>query len=92
MNEKLENFLLYELSDDWASIATFDGLVARITPEIYSRETVLGVIRELESEIGSNEVFRADLIEQGERRLAELGNPYDQYGDPWAKTHRHTHN
>ncbi|MEV6322659.1 hypothetical protein AB0M45_15920 [Nocardia sp. NPDC051787] len=134
MNEKLEHFLLYELSDDWAAIATFDGMVAKITPENYSRANVLDIIRELaikgyirfgafpgggrsweswdvpidealqrvahgynnvsgyldipESEIGSNEVFRADLVERGEQRLVELGNPYDKYGDPWADTPR----
>ncbi|WP_249358748.1 hypothetical protein [Nocardia cyriacigeorgica] len=38
--------------------------------------------------IGSNEVFRADLIEGGERRLSELGNPYEKYGDPWRGTPR----
>lgn len=129
-NEKLEHFLLYELTDDWAPIGTFDGMVAAITPENYSRETVLETIRELASkgyirfgafpgggrsrepwnvsidesigriahgyngirgyldisddEIGSNEVFRADLIERGERRASELGNPYERYGDPWT--------
>ncbi|MGQ4617310.1 hypothetical protein [Nocardia sp. R7R-8] len=134
INEKIEHFLLYELSDDWAAIATFDGMVAKINPESYSREFVLDAIREIAtkgyirfgafpgggrlweawdvtideaihriahghnnvsgyleipvSEIGSNEVFRAELIERGEQRLAELGNPYKKYGDPWADTHR----
>ncbi|MGW4737471.1 hypothetical protein [Nocardia xishanensis] len=137
MNEKLEHFLLYELSDDWAAVATFDGMVARITPEAYSRGVVLNVIRELaakgyirfgsfpgggrgwepwdvsideaihrvahgyngipgyldipESAIGSTEVFRADLLEKGEQRLAELGSPYEKYGDPWVDTPRRSH-
>ncbi|WP_431941721.1 hypothetical protein [Nocardia grenadensis] len=137
MNEKLEHFLLYELSDDWAPIATFDGMVARITPDHYSRENVLGILRELatrgfirfgafpgenqtwepwdasieesihriaygyndvpgylkisDEEIGSNEVFRADLLDAGEERLAQLGNPYEKYGDPWRNTHRRVH-
>lgn len=33
--------------DMWAPIATFDGMVARITPDHYSRENVLAVLREL---------------------------------------------
>ncbi|MEU4314484.1 hypothetical protein [Nocardia sp. NPDC024068] len=36
-----------------------------------------------ESEIGSNEVFRARLTESGQARLATLGDPYETYGDPW---------
>ncbi|QLY32431.1 hypothetical protein H0264_09340 [Nocardia huaxiensis] len=137
MAEKLENFLLHELSDDWVPIATFDGFVARIAPERYSREGVIDVIRELadkgyirfgafpgggrswepwdvsieeaiqrisfgykdipgyltvsDDEIGSNEVFRADLLPPGERRLADLGHPYEKYGDPWQDTPRHVH-
>ncbi|MGQ4599532.1 hypothetical protein [Nocardia sp. R6R-6] len=138
MNEKLEHFLLHELSDDWTPIGTFDGMVAKIVPASYSRGFVLDVIRELatkgyirfgafpgrgrswepwyvtidealqrvahghnhivgyldisENEIGSNEVFRADLVERGEQRLAELGNPYEKYGDPWADTPRRVRN
>lgn len=134
MNEKLEHFLLYELSDDWAAIAAFDGMFARIAPDEYSRQAVLDLIREFaeknyirfgafpgggrswepwtvsideaidriahgyngvpgylqidDDAIGSNEVFRADLIEDGERRLRELGNPYEKYGDPWRGTSR----
>ncbi|MFE3446715.1 hypothetical protein ACFXNW_27110 [Nocardia sp. NPDC059180] len=134
MNEKLEHFILYELSDDWAAIAAFDGMFARIAPESYSRYAVLDLIRSLaasrfirfgsfpgggrswepwgvsideaidriahgyngvrgylditDDEIGSNEIFRAELIEDGEERLAELGNPYEKYGDPWRGTPR----
>ncbi|MBO0855404.1 MAG: hypothetical protein J2P18_16760, partial [Nocardia sp.] len=32
-----------------------------------------------DSDIGSNEVFRADFTELGEHRLSELGNPYKKY-------------
>ncbi|MBU3060133.1 hypothetical protein KO481_01145 [Nocardia sp. NEAU-G5] len=44
------------------------------------------------NQIGSNEVFRADLLERGEQRLTELGNPYEKYGDPWTDTPRRIHN
>ncbi|MFD0363892.1 hypothetical protein ACFQZZ_20775 [Nocardia sp. GCM10030253] len=47
MNEKLENFLLYGISDDWAAVAEFDGNVKKISPEIYSRSKVLEIIREI---------------------------------------------
>lgn len=130
MNKKLENFLLHAISDDWAAIAEFDADVEKISPENYSRDHVLQVIREMaekgyirlgafpgqgrtwepwntpideaihriaygynhipgyleisEDEIGSNEVFRAAITEKGRRRLAELGDPYQNYGDPWS--------
>ncbi|MEU1998354.1 hypothetical protein ABZ511_28285 [Nocardia gamkensis] len=130
MIEKLENFLLYNVSDDSAPIGEFDGTIEKITPGEYSRAYVLRVIEELaneryiefgsfpgggrgwepwhvgveesisrishgyngvpgylsipDSEIGSNEIFRAKLTESGRRRLQELGDPYDNYGDPWA--------
>ncbi|WP_306365683.1 hypothetical protein [Nocardia sp. CC227C] len=129
MNEKVEHFLLYELTDDWMPIGAFDAIISTVSPEAYSRMRVLEAIRELAErefirfgafpgggrtwepwdvsldeaidriaygynnvpgylavpycEISSNEVFRADLLEKGERRLVELGNPYDRYGDPW---------
>ncbi|MGV9819331.1 hypothetical protein [Nocardia xishanensis] len=44
-----------------------------------------------ESAIGSTEVFRADLLEKGEHRLAELGSLYEKYGDPWVGTPRRSH-
>ncbi|MGQ4617306.1 hypothetical protein [Nocardia sp. R7R-8] len=130
MIEKLENFLLYNISDDWAPIGEFDGTIEKIVPEEYSRAHVIGIIRELsnkgyiqlgafpgdgrswepwtvgteesidrisyghnnvpgylnipDSEIGSNEVFRAKITEKGRQRLQELGDPYEKYGDPWA--------
>ncbi|MGY5309689.1 hypothetical protein [Nocardia gipuzkoensis] len=130
MIEKLENFLLYNVSDDWAAIGEFDGTVEKIAPEEYSRAYVLAILRELadkgyidfgafpgggrsweawavgaeeairrvshgyngvpgylgirDDEIGSNEVFRAKLTEDGRRRLQQLGDPYENYGDPWA--------
>jgi hypothetical protein len=128
--EKLENFLLYNVSDDWAPIGEFDGTIEKIAPDEYSRAYVLRVIEELanegyiefgafpgggrgwepwnvdaeesirrisqgyngvsgylsipDSEIGSSEIFRAKLTESGRRRLQELGDPYENYGDPWA--------
>ncbi|MGV9677345.1 hypothetical protein ACWDSJ_18895 [Nocardia sp. NPDC003482] len=36
-----------------------------------------------EEEIGSSEVFRAEITEFGRKRLDSLGNPYEKYGDPW---------
>ncbi|MGQ4617311.1 hypothetical protein [Nocardia sp. R7R-8] len=47
MNEKLENYLLYYVDDDWAPISEFDTTVRKIDPENYSREFVLKVIREV---------------------------------------------
>jgi hypothetical protein len=45
--EKLEHFLLYNVSDDWAPIGEFDGTVEKIAPEDYSRTYVLRIIEEL---------------------------------------------
>ncbi|WP_174188012.1 hypothetical protein [Nocardia barduliensis] len=130
MIEKLENFLLCNVSDDWAPIGEFDGTIEKIAAEEYSRTYVLDVIRELaneghiefgafpgggkgwepwnvgieeairqisdgydgvpgylripDDEIGSSEIFRAKITESGRRRLRELGDPYENYGDPWA--------
>ncbi|MEU6831039.1 hypothetical protein ABZ894_20510 [Nocardia beijingensis] len=130
MIEKLENFLLYNVSDDWAPIGEFDGTIEKIAAEEYSRTYVLRVVEELanegyiefgafpgggrgwepwnvgtkeairrisdgyngvpgylsiaDSEIGSSEIFRARITESGRRRLRELGDPYENYGDPWA--------
>lgn len=36
-----------------------------------------------EEEIGSSEVFRAEITERGRSRLQALGDPYENYGDPW---------
>ncbi len=47
MIEKLENFLLYNVSDDWAAIGEFGGTVEKIAPEEYSRAYVLAILREL---------------------------------------------
>lgn len=44
---------------------------------------VPGYLDIAEKEIGTNEVFRAELTESGRTRLEELGDPYDNYGDPW---------
>ena len=35
--------------------------------------------------LGRTEVFRANLTALGEERLSELGDPYDNYGDPWSE-------
>lgn len=35
------------------------------------------------SSIESSSVFWANLTPKGHRRLAELGDPYETYGDPW---------
>ncbi|MBY6435723.1 hypothetical protein HQ602_04950 [Rhodococcus kroppenstedtii] len=34
--------------------------------------------------LGRTEVFRANLTALGEERLSELGDPYNNYGDPWS--------
>lgn len=36
-----------------------------------------------EAEIGSSEVFRAEITESGKKMLESLGDPYEKYGDPW---------
>ncbi|NEW58674.1 hypothetical protein GV794_23965 [Nocardia cyriacigeorgica] len=130
MDEKLENFLLYGISDDWAAIGEFHGTVEKLAPEDFSRKRVLEIIEELsetglirlgafpgngrswepweisvgeaihritdgyngqrgylsitDDEIGSNEVFRAEITDAGMARLRELGDPYEKYGDPWS--------
>lgn len=132
MDEILEHFILYGVSDDWAPLDEFVSNVNRITPTNRSRERVLEIIRELaekgytqlgafpgggegwkpwdvpvdeamrriahgfngeagyldlpDDRIGRSEVFRAALTPNGEARLAELGNPYDIYGDPFYDT------
>ncbi|WP_063009366.1 hypothetical protein [Nocardia kruczakiae] len=45
--EKLESFLLYHVSDDWAPIGEFDGTVEAVAPDEYSRSNVLAIIKEL---------------------------------------------
>lgn len=44
---------------------------------------VPGYLKIPDDQIGSNEVFRAEITESGRKRLESLGNPYDKYGDPW---------
>lgn len=44
---------------------------------------VAGLLTMPESELGPNELFRAQLTDRGEARLAEMGDPYEKYGDPW---------
>lgn len=130
MNRVVENFLLYEISDDWTTIGEIDAVVRqldRLMAVDYSRERVLSLVRELleseyieagcgggaywepwgvsideairriaygfggvpgylevsDDEIVFNEVFRANLTERGESRLEKLGDPYEDYGDPW---------
>ena len=36
-----------------------------------------------ERDIGVSEVFRAEITERGRARLQTLGDPYENYGDPW---------
>ncbi|MFF7942006.1 hypothetical protein ACFZC5_20020 [Nocardia gamkensis] len=130
MIKKLENFLLYNVLGDWATLGEFDGTIEKIAAEEYSRACILDVIEELgnkgyiefgafpgggkgwqpwnvgteeairrisegyngvpgylsiaDSAIGSTEIFRARITESGRRRLWELGDPYENYGDPWA--------
>ncbi|MFI9633193.1 hypothetical protein ACIHAX_10915 [Nocardia sp. NPDC051929] len=45
---------------------------------------VPGYLSIADDEIGSSEIFRAKITESGRRRLQELGDPYENYGDPWA--------
>ncbi|MDJ0362741.1 hypothetical protein [Rhodococcus sp. H29-C3] len=42
-----------------------------------------GVLNATDKELANTEVFRADITDAGLARLAELGNPYEIYGDPW---------
>ncbi|NEW40203.1 hypothetical protein GV792_17320 [Nocardia cyriacigeorgica] len=130
MDEKLENFLLYGISDDWAAIGEFHGTAEKLDRVNFSRQRVLEIVEELaeaglirlgafpgngrswepwdasideaihriaygyngqrgylsiaDEEIGSNEVFRAEITDAGVRRLRELGDPYEKYGDPWS--------
>ena len=44
----------------------------------------VGYLDLTEDAIGSNEVFRAEITDKGRQRLAELGDPYTIYSDPWA--------
>ncbi|NKY30183.1 hypothetical protein [Nocardia gamkensis] len=44
MIEKLENFLLYNEVDDWATISEFDGTIEKFAAEECSRACVLDVI------------------------------------------------
>ncbi|GGF98866.1 hypothetical protein GCM10007304_11010 [Rhodococcoides trifolii] len=37
-----------------------------------------------ERQLGSTEVFRGEITAEGRTLLAELGSPYEKYGDPWA--------
>lgn len=45
-----------------------------------------GYRRATEQELGSTEVFRADLTPAGQAILRALGDPFELYGDPWDKT------
>lgn len=42
-----------------------------------------GVLNATDDELSVTEIFRADITEAGLDRLAELGNPYEKYGNPW---------
>ncbi|WP_157172651.1 hypothetical protein [Nocardia exalbida] len=53
----------------------------RLISDGYNRMPELSIA---DSEIGSTEIFRARMTESGRRRLGELGDPYENYGDPWA--------
>lgn len=44
---------------------------------------ITGLLEMPESDLGPNELFRARLTALGRARLAELGDPYENYGDPW---------
>ncbi|WP_305779796.1 hypothetical protein [Nocardia nova] len=44
---------------------------------------VSGYLEIREDQIGSSEIFRAEITDQGRKRLELLGNPYEKYGDPW---------
>ncbi|MFC8046874.1 hypothetical protein [Nocardia sp. NPDC057353] len=35
-------------------------------------------------EVDRSEILRAEITEAGLERLRQLGDPYDNYGDPWA--------
>ncbi|GGF98870.1 hypothetical protein GCM10007304_11020 [Rhodococcoides trifolii] len=37
-----------------------------------------------EQQLGLTEVFRGEITTAGKLLLAELGSPYEKYGDPWA--------
>ncbi|MGS2807310.1 hypothetical protein [Nocardia sp. MW-W600-9] len=43
-----------------------------------------GYLEISDTEIGSSEVFRAAITSAGRKRLNELGDPYEIYGDPWS--------
>ena len=49
----------------------------------HGHEGIPGLLTMPESELGPNELFRARITAQGSARLAELGDPYEKYGDPW---------
>ncbi|WP_072804146.1 hypothetical protein [Rhodococcoides yunnanense] len=130
IDERLEHFLLFEMSDDWMPVGSFASLIRRITPASYTRARILEVIAEIaargylrfggwamestrtwapwevsddiaisriangfegslgvlnatDDELADSEVFRADITDAGLARVAELGNPYEVYGDPW---------
>lgn len=42
-----------------------------------------GVLDATDEELSNTEIFRADITDKGLARLAELGNPYEKYGNPW---------
>jgi hypothetical protein len=44
---------------------------------------VEGVLTMHEADLGPNELFRAAITVRGRDRLAEMGDPYEAYGDPW---------
>ncbi|GGN84381.1 hypothetical protein [Nocardia rhizosphaerihabitans] len=58
-----------------------DDAVRRIA---FGYNNCAGYLEIPDDEIGSNEVFRAEITSEGRKRLQELGDPYAQYGDPWA--------
>lgn len=44
---------------------------------------VPGYLHISQEQTGSSEVFRAEITERGLARLRALGDPYENYGDPW---------
>lgn len=49
-----------------------------------ARGTSAGYLDIPDDEIGSNEVFRSAITPLGRKRLQDLGDPYETYGDPWS--------
>ncbi|TLF82573.1 hypothetical protein [Nocardia cyriacigeorgica] len=57
-----------------------DEAIQRIA---HGRNGITGLLEMPEADLGPNELFRARLTALGRARLAELGDPYEKYGDPW---------